>query len=104
MHVPPRSYGSAQARAPHSFVARRLVLPTQAFFHTEGPGGVLLLACSVVALAMANSPWGGPFARLLETHLTLEFGRWALRGDLRELINDGLMTVFFYVVGLEIKR
>ena len=56
------------------------------------------------ALALANSPWGGPFARFLETHLAVEVGRWALRGDIRELINDGLMTVFFYVAGLEIKR
>src|SRR5438270_427025 len=53
MHIPPRSYGSAKALARQSFVARRLVLPTQAFFHTEGPGGVLLLICSVIALALA---------------------------------------------------
>ena len=59
MHVPPRSRGSAKALARESFVARRLVLPTQAFFHTEGPGGVLLLVCSLVALAIANClPWG----------------------------------------------
>ncbi len=104
MHVPPRSYGSARARARHSFVARRLVLPTQAFFHTEGPGGVLLLICSAAALAVANSPWGGPFERFLETPLALKVGSRGLEGDLRELINDGLMTLFFYVVGLEIKR
>ncbi|WP_435008917.1 Na+/H+ antiporter NhaA [Tundrisphaera lichenicola] len=104
MHVPPRSYGSAKAVARQSFVARRLVLPTQAFFHTEGPGGVLLLVCSIIALGLANSPWSEPFAHLLETHLSLELGPWAIRGDIRELINDGLMTIFFYVVGLEIKR
>ena len=104
MHVPPRSYGSAKALARRSFVARRLVLPTQEFFHTEGPGGVLLLISSLVALALANSPWGAPFSHLLETHLAVEVGPFALRGDLRELINDGLMTVFFYVAGLEIKR
>ena len=57
MHVPPRSYGSAKTLARRSFVARRLVLPTQAFFHTEGPGGILLLICSLAALAIANSPW-----------------------------------------------
>ena len=104
MHVPPRSYGSAKALARRSFVARRLVLPTQAFFHTEGPGGVLLLISSLVALALANSPWAGPFARFLETHLAVDVGEYHLRGDIRELINDGLMTVFFYIAGLEIKR
>ncbi len=104
MHVPPRSYGSAKALARRSFVARRLVLPTQAFFHTEGPGGVLLLISSLVALGLANSPWGEPFSRLMETHLAVEVGGKSLGFDLRELINDGLMTVFFYVAGLEIKR
>ncbi len=104
MNAPSRSHGSAQVRARRSFVARRLVLPAQAFFHTEGPGGVILLACSAAALAVANSPWRGRFEGLWGTHLALEVGGYGLRGDLRELINDGLMTVFFYVVGLEIKR
>ena len=104
MHVPPRSRGSAKALARRSFVARRLVLPTQAFFHTEGPGGVLLLASSLVALWLANSHWGPLLSASLATHLTVEVGGWAYRDDVRGLINDGLMTVFFYVVGLEIKR
>jgi NhaA family Na+:H+ antiporter len=104
MHVPPRSYGSAKALARRSFVARRIVLPTQSFFHTEGPGGVLLLATSLVALALANSPWGDWLTAALATHLTVEVGQWAYRDDIQGLINDGLMTVFFYVVGLEIKR
>jgi NhaA family Na+:H+ antiporter len=90
--------------ARRSFVARRLILPTQAFFHTEGPGGVILLVSSLVALAIANSPLAEGFERILEMPLGLELGRHSLRGDLRELINDGLMTVFFYIAGLEIKR
>lgn len=85
-------------------MARRLVLPTQAFFHTEGPGGVLLLVASVAAMAATNSPWGGPIDRLWSTPLPLVVGPWATRFDLRASINDGLMTLFFYVVGLEIKR
>jgi Na+:H+ antiporter, NhaA family len=105
MHVPPRSYGSAKALARRSFVARRLVLPAQRFFHTEGPGGVLLLVSSMVALALANSPWGRPFSHFLETHLAIEIGPYPpFEGDVRELINDGLMTLFFYIAGLEIKR
>jgi len=103
-HIPPRSQGSAQIRARRSFVARRLVLPTQAFFHTEGPGGVLLLVAALASLALANSAWGHRFGAILATHMAVEVGPFAIRGDLRELINDGLMTVFFYVVGLEIKR
>jgi NhaA family Na+:H+ antiporter len=104
MHVPPRSYGSAKALARRSFIARRIILPTQEFFHTEGPGGVLLLACSLVALAVANSAWGPWMLAALETHLTVEVGMLAYRDDVRGVINDGLMAVFFFVVGLEIKR
>jgi len=104
MHVPPRSYGSAKALARASFVTRRLVLPTQGFFHTEGPGGVLLLGAAIAALIVANTPWAGALERVFRFHLAVEFGPYALRGDVRELINDGLMTVFFYIAGLEIKR
>ncbi len=104
MHVPPRSYGSAKALARNSFVTRRLVLPTQAFFHTEGPGGVLLLGVAIAALVVANSPWAGGLEKLFGIHLAVEVGPYSLRGDVRELINDGLMTVFFYIAGLEIKR
>ena len=105
MHVPPRSYGSAKVLARRSFVARRIVLPTQGFFHTEGPGGVLLLVSSMVALALANSTWGVGLTAILGTHYLVELGSYTLLGgDLRSLIDDGLMTVFFYVVGLEIKR
>jgi len=103
-HIPPRSQGSARVRARRSFVARRLVLPTQAFFHTEGPGGVLLLVAALASLVLANSAWRHWFGAVFATHMAVEFGPIAIRGDLREFINDGLMTVFFYVVGLEIKR
>lgn len=105
MHVPPRSYGSAKALARRSFVARRIVLPTQSFFHTEGPGGVLLLASALAALALANSPWGIWLKVVWGFHIAFEVGPFlSYHGDVREFINDGLMAVFFYVVGLEIKR
>jgi Na+:H+ antiporter, NhaA family len=105
MHVPPRSYGSAKALARRSFVARRLVLPTQRFFHTEGPGGVLLLVSSIAALALANSSWSHWLSAVLAVHVSFEIGPLSpYQGDIRELINDGLMTVFFYIAGLEIKR
>jgi NhaA family Na+:H+ antiporter len=105
MQVPPRSYGSAKTLARRSFVARRLVLPTQRFFHTEGPGGVLLLLSSIASLVLANSPWSHWLSAVLALHLGFEVGPFPIyQGDIRELINDGLMTVFFYIAGLEIKR
>jgi NhaA family Na+:H+ antiporter len=57
-----------------------------------------------VALAWANSPWAASYEHLWETNLTLGFGGWVAHTTLHHLINDGLMAVFFFLVGLEIKR
>ncbi len=84
------------------FVA--FLTPFQRFAGREASGGVLLLACSILALAWANSPWAGIYSALLHTPVTVGFGRFILSHDLHFWINDGLMAVFFFVVGLEIKR
>ena len=74
------------------------------FTHHEAFSGVLLLACAVLALLWANSPWHGSYEALWETELGLELGSWHFGESLRHWINDGLMAIFFLVVGLEIKR
>ncbi|MCA9862671.1 MAG: Na+/H+ antiporter NhaA, partial [Thermomicrobiales bacterium] len=74
------------------------------FLHHEAFGGGLLLACAVVALLWANSPWHAGYEALWETELGLELGAWRFSESLRHWINDGLMAIFFLVVGLEIKR
>ncbi len=74
------------------------------FLHHEAFGGVLLLACAVVALLWANSPWHQAYDALWETELGLDLGSWHFNESLRHWINDGLMAFFFLVVGLEIKR
>ena len=104
MHVPPRSRGSAQIRAQRSIVARRWTIPAQEFLYAEAPGGLILLGAGVLALVLANSPAAVGFAHFWETPWAVGVGRFRLAGDLRELVNDGLMTLFFYVAGLEIKR
>jgi NhaA family Na+:H+ antiporter len=81
-----------------------VVRPIQAFLHTEAAGGVVLLGCAVLALALANSPLSGGYHALLETPLALRAGPLGIAFTLAELVNDGLMTVFFFVVGMEIKR
>jgi NhaA family Na+:H+ antiporter len=65
---------------------------------------MVLLAAAVLALVLANSPWAESYERLWRTELAVRLGPWSFGADLRHWINDGLMTVFFLVVGLEIKR
>ena len=86
-------------------VPRTVLRPLQEFLATSIAGSVLLLAAVVVALVWANSPWSESYARLWETHLSLQIGAALhLDKDLQFWVNDGLMALFFLVVGLEIKR
>jgi NhaA family Na+:H+ antiporter len=82
----------------------RLIRPLVDFLHTEAAGGVALLAAAIVALLWANSPWDTSYDDVWTTHLAVALGDWELDLDLRDWINDGLMVLFFFVVGLEIKR
>jgi len=85
-------------------VPRRVLRPLQEFLSTATASGTLLLLAAVVALAWANSPWGDGYERFWSTPTELRVGSWAIGDDLRHWVNDGLMTLFFLVVGLEIKR
>src|SRR5712691_9222969 len=78
--------------------------PFQEFFRTEAAGGALLVACAGLALAVANSAWADTYHRLLATTLTIAAGGHGLSLSVHQWINDGLMAVFFLLVGLEIKR
>ena len=78
--------------------------PLVDFLHTEAAGGIVLLAATAVALLWANSPFQDSYTELWHTHLSISLGDHTLDLDLQEWVNDGLMTVFFFVVGLEIKR
>ena len=85
-------------------VPRLLVRPLREFMDTEVAGGVVLLAAALIALVWANSPFSAAYDSLWRTEVTIGVGDWALVEDLRHWVNDGLMAVFFFVVGLEIKR
>jgi NhaA family Na+:H+ antiporter len=82
----------------------RLARPFQEFARLEASGGILLIACTIVALAWANSPWAASYHDLWHTNLTFGFAGAQLSQPLHFWINDGLMAVFFLLVGLEIKR
>jgi len=102
--IPPRRRGEVEHEAERSYVFRQVVLPAQRFIHTEVLGGVALLLAAIVALVWANSPWDGAYFDLFESHLSIDVGILQIEEDLHGWINDGLMTFFFFVVGLEIKR
>ena len=88
----------------HQRPVERIVRPFQDFAHKQSSGGVLLIVVTVAALVWANSPWGDSYAALWGSKLTVGLGDFSLSKDLTHWINDGLMAVFFLVVGLEIKR
>jgi NhaA family Na+:H+ antiporter len=72
--------------------------------HHEASGGVVLLLAAIFALILANSPAANLYGALLDTHLSVQIGEFGLDRNLLHWINDGLMVVFFFLVGLEIKR
>ena len=90
-------------------LARRVGKPVRRFLHVEAAGGILLLVATMVALIWANSPWSQSYSDLWNTDFELVLGNYQMGGEghhlnLGVLVNDALMAVFFFVVGLEIKR
>ena len=82
----------------------RMLSPLRDFLATEAAGAVLLAVGAVVALVWANSPWSASYDDLWHSRAGITIAGHTLELDLRHWVNDGLMTVFFLVVGLEIKR
>ncbi len=82
----------------------RLARPVAQFLRVEASGGILLVAATVVALVWANSPWSDAYDQLWSTRVDVTVGSFRFEEDLLHVVNDGLMAVFFFVVGLEIKR
>ncbi len=82
----------------------RLLRPLRTFLATETSGAILLVAAAGTALVWANSPWQGGYDTLWSTTVGFSVGDGRFELDLHHWVNDGLMTLFFLVVGLEIKR
>lgn len=85
-------------------IADRITRPLARFLKIEAAGGAVLLLATVAALTLSNSAWSTPFLALWETQVGLRLGPWDFDRSLRHWINDGLMTLFFFVVALELKR
>ena len=87
-----------------SYLVQAIRVPIQSFIHTEEVGAVILLMGAAAALAWANSPWSESYESFWHTKVSFDIRLFAVTEDLRHLVNDGLMAVFFFLVGLEIKR
>jgi NhaA family Na+:H+ antiporter len=78
--------------------------PFSRFLGIEAAAGIVLLLFTVAALMLSNSPWAHPFLNAWETRVGLQIGSFEFARSLRDWINDGLMTLFFFLVALELKR
>ncbi|RAK60153.1 Na+/H+ antiporter NhaA [Phenylobacterium hankyongense] len=81
-------------------MARRITLD---FLRTEAASGVILAAAAVVAIGLANSPWSGGYFRFIEAPFTIHIGAFDETLSVLDWVKEGLMAIFFFVVGLEIK-
>ena len=85
-------------------LALRIIGPFQSFAQSGSLGGLFLLLAALVAFGWANSPWAASYQGMLNEHLSLNLSGWSLDLSLAHWINDGLMAIFFLMVGLELKR
>ncbi len=100
MGIPPRTFGALQVKLRESLVTRALVMPIQQFIHIQGISSFFLLAAAIIALIWANSPWQTSYHHVWEMELALS----GLRLPVHAWINDALMAIFFFLVGMEIKH
>jgi Na+/H+ antiporter NhaA len=100
---PPLTTATTRLRGTTAW-ARNVAAPVRDFLRTETGGAIALLVAAVAALLWANSPWSDSYESLWTTTLSISLGDHTLAMPLREWVNEGLMTFFFLVVGLEAKR
>jgi NhaA family Na+:H+ antiporter len=78
--------------------------PLERFIRLQAASGIVLLACAAIALTWANTRWAASYVALWNTQLELALGAWSLRMSLHSFVNDVLMAIFFFVIGLEVRR
>ncbi|HYK36709.1 Na+/H+ antiporter NhaA [Alloacidobacterium sp.] len=100
MTVPARTLGALRLEVGESLIARTVQLPIQQFIHTQGVSSAFLLAAAVIALIWANSPWSTSYYHIWHVELRLS----GLRLPIHAWINDFMMALFFFLVGMEIKQ
>jgi NhaA family Na+:H+ antiporter len=93
-----------EAWAPLLRLARFAGRPLERFLHIEAASGVLLLVATAVALTLASSPWAQDYLHFWHTSVGIRVGGFVFERSLEWVVNDALMVIFFFVVGMEIRR
>jgi NhaA family Na+:H+ antiporter len=90
--------------APWEKAFKRVYTPFEHFLHAETTTGLVLMVTTIIALILANSPFGEAFIHLFHVKMNISVGEWEFSKSIHHWINDGLMAIFFFIIGLEIKR
>ncbi len=99
-----KTAGAGIIYAPWEKVFAKVLTPFEEFIHRQSTSGLLLLGMTILALVLANSIFADAYLHLIHTPLRISAGSWALEKTLLHWVNDGLMALFFFVVGMELKR
>ncbi len=90
--------------APWERTFNKISTPFEHFLHAQTTTGIILMFMTVFALVLANTPFAEAYAHFFHTKVDLTVGSWELSHTIHHWINDGLMAIFFFIIGLEIKR
>lgn len=90
--------------APWEKAFNKIATPFEHFIHAQTTTGLILMGMTIVALLLANSPLAEIYAHFFHTYINIEVGTFKLSHSIHHWINDGLMAIFFFIIGLEIKR
>ena len=96
--------GQLGLNTPFERFFQHALTPFEEFIRDESAGGVLLMLCTMAALIIANTSLFEPYNKILHTKISIGFGGYAITESVQHWINDGLMALFFLIIGLEIKR
>ncbi|MGA1939373.1 Na+/H+ antiporter NhaA [Arcobacter sp. YIC-310] len=90
--------------APWEKAFKKVSTPFEEFLHAQTTTGLILIVMTILALVLANSPLSEMYSHFFHTYIDFNVGSWKLSHSLHHWINDGLMAIFFFLIGLEIKR
>lgn len=82
----------------------KILTPFEEFIHRQTTSGLLLMGTAILALLIANGPFAEAYQHLLHTPVGLNIGEWSFKMSMHHAVNEGLMALFFFVVGMELKR